>query len=92
MCAARRWYNDAIARGDAEGIQHQFAPGYHAIFGRSSEHIEGDSAARMDWRDEFRTNGTGSCTRIPVTVIGNPAWGLAHERGTWRMPVTFSSR
>lgn len=80
---ARAWYNDAIARGDAGGIAQLLAPGYHAIHGRGT-HVEDTEAALEDWRNEFRTNGNGSCTRTSTEVYANGDWRIAHERGTWR--------
>ncbi len=81
--AARTAYNGHIARGDARAIARMLAPTYHAVFGRGA-HIEGDSAALSDWVQEFRDNGTGSCTRATTGVVVNAAWQIAHERGTWR--------
>ncbi len=81
--AARAEYNAAIVAGDAQRIAAMLAPTYHAVFGRGA-HIEGDSAARMDWEQEFRENGRASCERIPGEVVVNEAWRIAHERGTWR--------
>ncbi|NCW46366.1 MAG: DUF4440 domain-containing protein, partial [Gemmatimonadaceae bacterium] len=80
--AARTAYNAAIVAGDARRIATMLAPTYHAVFGRGA-HVEGDSAARADWEQEFRDNGRGSCERIPGEVVVNDAWRIAHERGIW---------
>lgn len=81
--AARAAYNADIVRGDARTIAQRFAPTYHAVFGRGA-HIEGDSAALVDWAQEFRDNGVSSCVRTTTQVVVNAAWRIAHERGTWR--------
>lgn len=81
--AARAAYNADIVRGDARAIARRFAPTYHAVFGRGA-HVEGNGAALVDWEQEFRENGGGSCVRTTTQVVVNTAWRIAHERGTWR--------
>lgn len=80
--AARRWYNAAMLRADADGIMALYTPDFHAIFGRGT-HIEGVDAARADWEADFRTTGPAACNRQTDSVTVNEAWGLAHERGHW---------
>ena len=78
---ARRMYNQAMQRGDADAVVAMFTPDYHAIFGFGS-HTEGVAAALVDWRDFLRTRPE-ECVRTTDAVTSNDGWGMGHERGHW---------
>jgi 7,8-dihydropterin-6-yl-methyl-4-(beta-D-ribofuranosyl)aminobenzene 5'-phosphate synthase len=89
--AARRSFNEAIARKDAAAIAAVLAPTYHLVTGRSDQ-SHGAQAEREKWATRFVADPTVVYVRTPRAVRVNEDWGLGEETGDWQGSYTTAGQ